>query len=88
MSVAFTLEHKPGSLVAALSALSATGTNLTKIESRPVPGKPWEYIFYVDCQIASIEEGTRALETLRAHCGMVRELGHYREARSAEETNT
>ena len=56
MSVAFTLEHKPGSLVAALSALSATGTNLTKIESRPVKGKPWEYIFYVDCKIGSKEQ--------------------------------
>jgi prephenate dehydratase len=80
MSVAFTLEHKPGSLVAALSALSAMGTNLTKIESRPVHGKPWEYIFYVDCQIGSLEEGTRALQALKAHCGMVRELGHYRAA--------
>jgi prephenate dehydratase len=83
MSIAFTLENRPGSLVAALSALSATGTNLTKIESRPVQGKPWEYIFYVDCQIGSSAEGTRALEALDAHCGMVKELGRYREARSA-----
>lgn len=80
MSVAFTLEHKPGSLVAALSALSATGTNLTKIESRPVKGTPWEYIFYVDCQIASKEDGARALEALSQHCGVVKELGRYREA--------
>jgi len=86
MSVAFTLEHKPGSLVAALSALSATGTNLTKIESRPVKGKPWEYIFYVDCKIVSKNDGTRgadrtrALEALSAHCGMVKELGRYSEA--------
>jgi prephenate dehydratase len=80
MSVAFTLEHKPGSLVAALSALSAMGTNLTKIESRPVKGKPWEYIFYVDCKIGSNADGTRALEALSAHCGMVKELGRYREA--------
>ena len=85
MSVAFTLENRPGSLVAALSALSAMGTNLTKIESRPVPGKPWEYIFYVDCQIGSSGEGTRALEALNAHCGMVKELGRYREARGVED---
>jgi prephenate dehydratase len=80
IGIAFTLEHRPGSLVAALSALSDIGTNLTKIESRPVPGKPWEYIFYVDCQIGSAAEGDRALEALDAHCGMVKELGRYREA--------
>lgn len=84
MSIAFTLENRPGSLVAALSALSAIGTNLTKIESRPVHGKPWEYIFYVDCQIGSAGEGERALDSLRAHCGMVKELGRYREARAIE----
>ena len=80
MSVAFTLEHRPGSLVAALSALSAVGTNLTKIESRPVHGKPWQYIFYVDCQIGTSREGVRALEALQAHCGTVKELGRYRAA--------
>ncbi|MGA3133423.1 MAG: prephenate dehydratase [Terracidiphilus sp.] len=84
ISVAFTLEHRPGSLVAALTALSAIGTNLTKIESRPVHGKPWEYIFYVDCQIGSSAEGTRALDALHAHCGMVKELGRYREAQGIE----
>jgi prephenate dehydratase len=80
MSIAFSLENKPGSLVGALSALSAIGTNLTKIESRPVHGKPWEYVFYVDCQIRSTDEASRALDALRAHCGMVKELGRYREA--------
>ncbi len=83
ISIAFSLENRPGSLVAALTRLSALGTNLTKIESRPVHGKPWEYIFYVDCQIGSSAEGARALEALDAHCGMVKELGRYREARSA-----
>jgi prephenate dehydratase len=84
ISIAFSLENRPGSLVAALTALSLQGTNLTKIESRPVQGKPWEYIFYVDCQIGGSEEGTRAIQALHAHCGMVKELGRYREARSAE----
>jgi prephenate dehydratase len=57
------------------------GINLTKIESRPVQGKPWEYIFYVDCQIHSSEQRSRALEALAPHCAMVKELGCYPEAR-------
>ncbi len=81
ISLAFSVENRPGSLVAALSELSAIGTNLTKIESRPVHGKPWEYIFYVDCQIHSPEEGARALNALSSHCSMVKELGRYSEAR-------
>jgi prephenate dehydratase len=80
ISIAFSLENRPGSLVAALLELSAIGTNLTKIESRPVHGKPWEYIFYVDCQIQSAEEGSRALAALKPHCAMVKELGRYKEA--------
>jgi prephenate dehydratase len=97
LSLAFSLENRPGSLVAALSALAAQGTNLTKIESRPVQGKPWEYIFYVDCQIGAGGEGSgaravgdasRIIEALRPHCGMIKELGRYREARSAGNANS
>lgn len=84
ISLAFSVENRPGSLVAALNELSAIGTNLTKIESRPVHGKPWEYVFYVDCQLHLPEEGSRALEVLKPHCAMVKELGRYREAGKAE----
>ena len=80
ISLAFSVENRPGSLVAALAALSTLGTNLTKIESRPVHGKPWEYIFYVDCQLRTAEEGTRAVQALEPHCAMVKELGRYKEA--------
>ncbi|MFZ0744590.1 MAG: prephenate dehydratase [Terracidiphilus sp.] len=80
ISLAFSVENRPGSLVAALSEFSAIGTNLTKIESRPVHGKPWEYIFYVDCQIQSADEGGRVLDALKPHCAMVKELGRYQEA--------
>jgi prephenate dehydratase len=80
MSLAFSVENRPGSLVEALSELKQLRTNLTKIESRPVHGKPWEYIFYVDCQIPSREEGKRALDALRPHCAMVKSLGCYQEA--------
>jgi prephenate dehydratase len=67
-------------LVAALTELAVIGANMTKIESRPVQGKPWEYIFYVDCQIHSAADGERAVEALERHCAMVKELGRYREA--------
>jgi prephenate dehydratase len=80
LSLAFSLENRPGSLVAALSELAALGTNLTKIESRPVQGKPWEYIFYVDCQLHSPEESQHAIKVLAPHCAMIKELGRYPEA--------
>ena len=78
ISLAFSVENRPGSLVAALTELSALGTNLTKIESRPVHGKPWEYIFYVDCQLQHPDEGERAIAVLKPHCAMVKSLGGYK----------
>jgi prephenate dehydratase len=80
LSLAFTVENRVGTLVAALSELAKEGTNLTKIESRPVHGQPWEYVFYVDCQLQSPNDGDRAIEALRHHCSMVKELGRYEEA--------
>jgi prephenate dehydratase len=80
ISLAFSVENRPGSLAAALNELSRIGTNLTKIESRPVHGKPWEYVFYVDCQLHSLDEGSQAIDALMPHCAMVKELGRYKEA--------
>jgi prephenate dehydratase len=80
VSLAFSVENRVGSLVAALSELAREGTNLTKIESRPVHGRPWEYVFYVDCQLHAPEDGDRAVKALHPHCSMVKELGRYREA--------
>lgn len=48
VSLVATLEHRPGTLLAVLSALHHGGGDLTKIESRPVRGKPFEYLFYLD----------------------------------------
>jgi prephenate dehydratase len=80
MSVAFAIEHRPGTLVAALERLARAGVNLTKIESRPVPGSPWEYVFYVDVRFDSAEKAEAALQALREHCRMVKVLGRYRAA--------
>ncbi|GGH12462.1 prephenate dehydratase [Silvibacterium dinghuense] len=77
VSVAFEVQNRPGSLVAALQSLAGLGVNLTKIESRPVPGSPWHYIFYTDYQLSSPEMAEQALALLAGHCSMVRELGRY-----------
>jgi prephenate dehydratase len=80
MSLGFAVEHRPGTLVAALERLASAGVNLTKIESRPVPGSPWEYVFYVDVRFDTAEKAEAALAALRQHCRMVKLLGRYRAA--------
>lgn len=76
-SLAFSLAHRPGTLVAALEELARAGVNLTKIESRPVPGMPWEYVFFVDLRFDSPGQIDLALSSLARHCQMVKELGRY-----------
>ena len=81
LSVAFSLEHRPGTLVRALEALGLCGLDLTRIESRPVPGSPWEYIFFVDARFDDPTQADSAMASLEASCRMVKELGRYRAAR-------
>jgi prephenate dehydratase len=68
------LRHEPGALWQALEPLARHGLNLTKIESRPVRGRPWEYVFYLD---VSGSEATDAVKDLRAITADVRVLGCY-----------
>jgi len=80
VSLAFAVENRPGTLVEALQVFAGLGTNLTRLESRPVPGRPWEYVFYADCQLGEPSTADVALKMLSHHCSMVRELGRYRAA--------
>jgi 3-deoxy-7-phosphoheptulonate synthase len=50
-SLVFSVKHEPGSLYACLKILSEEGINLSKLESRPILGQPWNYLFYVDVSI-------------------------------------
>jgi prephenate dehydratase len=76
-SLAFSVEHRPGSLVRALEVFAAAGVDLTKIESRPVPGMPWEYVFFIDLRFEAEEQIDAALKQLGGHCQRVKELGRY-----------
>jgi prephenate dehydratase len=77
ITLAFSVEHRPGSLVEVLQLLADAGVDLTRIESRPVPGSPWEYVFYIEFRFAAIEQAEAALAAIEGRCRMVRELGRY-----------
>jgi chorismate mutase / prephenate dehydratase len=53
VTLSFKVKHIPGSLAKLLSAISSVEANLTKIESRPIPGTDWEYRFWVDIEVAN-----------------------------------
>lgn len=71
ISLVFSTRNIPGVLFRALSAFALRDVNLTKIESRPLRGKPWEYLFYIDL------EGRLEEERIRKALGHLEELADF-----------
>ena len=78
LSLVIQLPHQPGALHRALAIFARREINLLKIESRPIPGRPWQYCFYLDLQAAQDNpDTTAALGELRLCADEVRLLGSY-----------
>lgn len=78
VSICFELPHSSGTLYSMLSHIIYNGLNMTKIESRPIPGKTWEYRFFVDFE-GNLEDSAvkNALRGLEAEANRMRVLGCY-----------
>ncbi len=77
-SIVFAMNNQPGVLFKALSVFALRDIDLTKIESRPLRSKPWEYFFYLDFAASAHEErGRRALEHLGEITTYLRVFGSY-----------
>lgn len=77
-TVMVVLEHRPGTLGKALTALSQRGVNLAKLESRPIPGAPWRYRFFLDLEgHAASASLIAALQDLQPLTSSMRVLGTY-----------
>ena len=78
-SLVFTIRNVPGSLFRALATFALRDLSLVKIESRPLRGKPWEYLFYLDF-VGRVDspQAQNALKHLSELADYLRVLGCYR----------
>ncbi|MGE0452282.1 MAG: prephenate dehydratase [Vicinamibacteria bacterium] len=84
-SLLFSLRNAPGALHAALAVFAARGVDLSKIESRPLRGRPWEYAFYLDALGDPRGAVAEAIEALRALSRDLEVLGSYPDGLRGEE---
>lgn len=76
-SIAFQVKNMPGALFKSLSVFALRDISLSKIESRPMRGRPWEYVFYVDFLRGDDEPARNALRHLGEVAEFVKVLGVY-----------
>lgn len=77
-SIVFSLPHEEGSLSQVLSVLSFYKLNLTKIQSLPIIGREWEYLFYVDVQFTDYTRYSQGIDAIRPLTSELKILGEYK----------
>jgi prephenate dehydratase len=78
ISLAFSVPDEPGALFKVLAVFALRNISLSKIESRPVKGHPWQYVFYADLKSGRTAATDNALKHLQEICPMVKVLGMYK----------
>ena len=78
-SIVFSLPHEEGSLSAVLAILSFYKINLTKIQSLPIIGREWEYLFYVDVTYSDLTRYRQAVDAIIPLTRELKILGEYKE---------
>ncbi len=74
----FSVKNVAGALAQAIRVIGDYGFNMKALRSRPMREQAWQYYFYVEAEgDERSENGRKMLETLRAHCGMLKVVGHY-----------
>ena len=76
-SIRFEVAHRPGSLARVLDHFSELGLNMTKIQSVPILGRPYEYSFHVDLEWSEIQKYEQALEVTAPHVVNLIQFGTY-----------
>ena len=82
-NIVFSLQHTEGSLSQVLSILSFYNINLTKIQSLPIIGREWEYLFYVDLTFNDYLRYRQAIDAITPLTKELRTLGEYEEGKSS-----
>lgn len=78
ISMVLVLKHRPGSLYNLLGILSKSGINILKLESRPIRGKVFEYMFYIDFEgNVNDRKMKEVLKEIELHCAESKVLGNY-----------
>ena len=80
-SISFALAHEIGSLAKILSIFSYLNINLSKIQSMPIIGKEWEYMFYVDLEFSDPEKYRKSLVSVEPFISDLYEMGMYKKGK-------